>query len=78
MDVARRSVAKPARATVHAKPERIDFVEIKAGTPGRTPAAGPDSSASAIEVTRPDGSTVRVTGDLARELAATLLGKITL
>lgn len=67
----RSAAAKPARATAKAKP-RVDFVEIKGSMPRQV--GQPESPVSAIEVTRPDGSTVRVTGDL----AATLLGKITL
>ena len=70
-----RLVAKKTRSTVKARPKKIDFVEIK-GTPRQV--VQPESPSSAIEVTRPDGSTVRVTGDLAKDLAATLLGKITL
>lgn len=70
---AARSVAKPARATAKAK-RKIDFVEIKGGTPGQVVRS--ESSSSVVEVTRPDGWTVRVTGDLAKELATATLGKL--
>lgn len=70
-----RSVAKTARSTVKAKPRKIDFVEIK-GTTSRQ-VVQPESLSSVVEVTRPDGWTVRLTGDLAKDLAAATLAKLT-
>ena len=67
----RSAVTKPARA----KPKGIDFVEIKANAPRQM--VQPESSLSVVEVTRPDGWTVRVTGDLAKDLAAATLAKLT-
>jgi len=66
------------RRKVKAKPraaaKRIDFVEIKAGQPRQV--VQPADPASAVEVTRPDGSTVRVTGELAKAAFAAMLGEI--
>ena len=61
------------------EPKNIGFVEIKGATPFQLAAPlteGPASST--IEVTRPDGWTVRVTGELAKDFAGAMLGKFTL
>jgi len=71
IEAPRSGVAKPGKA----KPKRIDFVEIKADQPRHVvqPAMPPTSS---VEVTRPDGSMVRVTGELASTVAAAMLAEI--
>ncbi len=70
-----------AAAKVRAKlnePKKIEFVEIKAGAPFQLAVPRAESSASTVEVTRPDGWTVRVTGELAKDFAGAMLGKFTL
>jgi hypothetical protein len=67
----RSAVTKPARAMA----KGIDFVEIKGNAPRQV--VHPESSSSVVEVTRPDGWIVRVTGDLAKDLATTTLAKLT-
>ena len=71
--VTKRAATKPAAIRRLAK---IDVVEIKAS--GLTSVVRPEGSMSVVEVTRPDGWTVRVTGDLARGLATAMVGKFTL
>lgn len=70
-----RFVAKKTRSTVKARPKKIDFVEIKGLTPRQV--VQPEILSSVVEVTRPDGWTVRLTGDLAKDLAAATLAKLT-
>jgi hypothetical protein len=65
--------AAPRRSKAKAALKRIDFVEIKAQEP-RPVSAATEVSQSALEVTRPDGSMVRVTGELAKDALTALFG----
>jgi hypothetical protein len=74
--VRNRGATKPATVRPLAKIKKIDVVEIK--TSGLTPIGCPEGSTSVVELMRPDGWTMRVTGDLARGLATAMVGKFTL
>jgi len=74
--VTQRAATKPATVRPFAKIKKIDVVEIK--TSGFTSAGRPEGPASFVEVTRPDGWTVRMTGDLAKVLATAMVGNFTL
>ena len=66
--------AVKAAALPIAPTKTIEFVEIKAPRS----AFRPEGLCPSIEVTRPDGWTVRVSGDLAKDVAASILGKFSL
>lgn len=70
--------AKRSQSTTQAArlSEPVAFFEIKT-SPAATPGRLPESAASTVELTRPDGTTMRVTGELAKELAAVMLEKFT-
>ena len=72
----RQAATKPEPIRPAARINRIDVVEIKASGPSPVGCAG--GVTSAIEVIRPDGWTMRMTGDLAKDLAATMVGKFKL
>ena len=70
--------ARRSRSTAQAAPrsEPVAFFEIKTSA-ATAPGRASESATSTVELTRPDGMTMRVTGELAKELAASLLEKFT-
>ena len=73
-----RPMAAAAKVRAKLNEPKIEFVEIKAGAPFQLAVPRAESSASTVEVARPDGWTVRVTGELAKDFAGAMLGKFTL
>ena len=63
------------KALAPARNDPIAFFEIKTGlTP---PTRTSECASAAIELARPDGMTLRLSGELARELAASMLDRFT-
>lgn len=69
---------KRSRSTARAapRPEPVAFFEIKTSS-ATAPNHASEGATSTVELTRPDGMTMRVTGELAKELLAGLLEKFT-
>ena len=76
-----RSVNKAAPASRPAlkipEKEKPCFVEIKAGPEPRR-SLWPENTSSVVEVVRPDGWTLRVCGELAKDVVHATIGKISL
>jgi hypothetical protein len=72
--VSPQSATKASRSAARSRAKKFDFIEIEDTTPRRVDQL--DGSSSVVEVTRPDGWTVRVTGDLVKDLAAATLAKL--
>lgn len=66
----------PAAPEAPQRPEPVAFFEIKT-SPAVAPGWTAESTTPAIELVRPDGLTMRVTGALAKELAAAMVDKFT-
>ena len=64
-----------SRAAV-VRPEPIAFFEITT-SPAPAASRASDSAASSIELARPDGMTLRLSGELVRELAVSILDRFT-
>lgn len=69
-----RKKSKVARSLPAATPTPVAFFEIKADAPVPIGPASADATQT-VELRRPDGWTLRVSGDLAKELAPVMLQK---
>lgn len=73
---AAKAAATPtSKASARARPEPVAFFEIKTSAAHSTRA--PEVASTALELARPDGMTLRLSGELARELAASMLDRFT-
>jgi len=71
-----RAQRSRSKAQAAQRPEPVAFFEIKT-SPAAAPGRAPEGATSTVELTRPDGLTMRVTGELAKELVAAMLEKFT-